>query len=545
MRQPLVYLVAALAVSAILYIGAFPPYAVPEGAFVFAVPLLLYGALSRPAAGERRLLFLGGWIIWIILLAWLRNAAHVLDVPLKGVLGWGMTAALAGVVALFWWLWTVFAVRLMRSCHRMGRPAPLPERLAVLFGLAGLWVVLEWLRSVVFSGFPWLLLGVSQWQRPLMLQVAAWTGGWGIAFLLIVFNLGLSFYLLRIWSLRKARWWQRFCVEFYVALAVLFAAIGLGLYGSGNAAARERGEEVGFGIVQPDVDVPLKWDPDKVRENLDDLERLTLLSALLQPQVILWPEATTALPISGHEGMERWAFAMSREAGVPILAGSLVRLEERGVADSGLANGVVIIDPQQGVLAQHYAKRRLVPFGEFVPLARFMPFLRTFVPVGSDIRAGKQATLLDLTIAGGETWRVGSLLCYEDIFPALARANALAGADFHYVATNNVWFGEAAGAYQHAAHSVLRAVETRRPVLRCGNAGWSGWIDEFGHIRHTMRDQRNSIYFQGTERMDVSLSQYWSNRQSFYTRYGDWFVALCVLLLIPLSLAWWRQRPDH
>ena len=92
---------------------------------------------------------------------------------------------------------------------------------------------------------------------------------------------------------------------------------------------------------------------------------------------------------------------------------------------------------------------------------------------------------------------VGVLICYEDIFPALARENTLAGADVLAVLTNNAWYGEGGAAYQHAAHSVLRAVENRRPVVRCGNGGWSGWIDEYGNIRDTLRDENGTIYFRG------------------------------------------------
>jgi apolipoprotein N-acyltransferase len=100
------------------------------------------------------------------------------------------------------------------------------------------------------------------------------------------------------------------------------------------------------------------------------------------------------------------------------------------------------------------------------------------------------------------------------------------------VVTNNGWFGRGGAAYQHAAHSVLRAVETRRPVLRCGNAGWSGWIDEFGSVRATLTDEQGSIYFRGPKTVNVTRDSRWIGRKSFYVEHGDWFVLVCAALAL-------------
>ena len=98
------------------------------------------------------------------------------------------------------------------------------------------------------------------------------------------------------------------------------------------------------------------------------------------------------------------------------------------------------------------------------------------------------------------------------------------------VLTNNGWFGEDGAAVQHAAHSVLRAVETRRPVLRVGNGGWSGWIDEFGYVRYTATNEAGSIYFRGARAISVSRDQRWIGLKSFYVEHGDWFVAASALV---------------
>jgi apolipoprotein N-acyltransferase len=142
-----------------------------------------------------------------------------------------------------------------------------------------------------------------------------------------------------------------------------------------------------------------------------------------------------------------------------------------------------------------------------------------------------------------QTLKVGSLVCYEDVFPGLARESARAGAQVFFVATNNAWYGEEGGASQHAAHSVLRAVENRRPVMRCGNGGWSGWIDCYGTVRDVLRDENGSVYFRGGGSYTVVHFEKWMRQQSFYTRHGDWFVALCgALMAVAVALCLMMRR---
>ena len=124
------------------------------------------------------------------------------------------------------------------------------------------------------------------------------------------------------------------------------------------------------------------------------------------------------------------------------------------------------------------------------------------------------------------------MICNEDAYGGLAREMVQEGADFLYVATNDAWYGQESGAYKHAANSVLRAVECRRPVVRCGNHGWSGWIDELGRIRQVATGKDGSIYFRGTSLLNVSATKAYVGTESFYTRHGDWFVGVCGALSV-------------
>ncbi|MGC9450347.1 MAG: apolipoprotein N-acyltransferase [Oceanipulchritudo sp.] len=510
--------------SGFLHALAFPPFDLAEAAYVFAVPLLLWGLFGRPFPREGLFLFLGGWLTWIVLVFWLRNFTRHLEFPMAEAVGWLAMLALSFLLAVFWWIWGRVALAVVRRVRGRG----IPWRLMVVPGLAGFWVLLEWVRGTILTGFPWLPLAASQWQRPLLLQIASVTGSGAVSFILVAFNVGISLYLFLLWKNRRGSWFQRLSFEFYLALALLFGAIAYGLHTSGaGRGGRLDGPRLGF--VQPYAGAMEKWDMERMRENLDTLRDLTILVSYLKPGLILWPESPTPLPVKGNASMRQWVESLSREVQLPLLIGNVAR--EGGAQDPSRKwfNAVFFANPGTGLETDHYyAKRHLVPFGEYVP--RWIPFIDKVVPLEAEFFPGKSAAPVKMFHQGESLGKAGILICYEDIFPRLARENTLAGAEWHYVATNNVWYGEEAGAWQHAAHSVLRAVETRRPVVRCGNAGWSGWIDEFGHIRHVMLDEDRSIYFQGVEAVDFSLSAFWAGKLSPYVRRGDWFIAGCGLL---------------
>ena len=248
--------------------------------------------------------------------------------------------------------------------------------------------------------------------------------------------------------------------------------------------------------------------------------------------------------------MEAFVENVARTSKAPLLLGSIaVENDAEGVEH--WYNGAFMVDPNRGVETDYYRKRKLVPFGEFVPARAVLGWLDKVVPLPGDFEAGDSSQLL-LFNANGVTLAAGPLICYEDTFPALARASVKANADILVVLTNNGWFGRGGAAEQHASHSVLRAVETRRPVLRIGNAGWSGWIDEFGAVRAVLRkvtrpnpdgtvrtvvstkiaDIDGSIYFRGSAVVDVQRDVRWIGRESFYVQHGDWFVLVSLGLFV-------------
>ncbi len=500
--------VLVFALTVFFTVAAFPPMNLPEAAYVFAVPFIVW-SFYRPSyrryAGTAGL---AGFVTWLILIWWLRHVTY---------LG---TVVLAGFLSLFFVVWALGLRYILPGTEERS----LAVRLPALMGLAGFWVLLEVMRGFLLTGFPWLPLATSQWDRGSVLQIAAYTGYTGVSFVVIFFNLGLGVYLRRILIRRRVEeWYERICPEFYVALLVLVGAAS-GLIWS-EVFNQQQERLFSAAIVQPYIEQPEKWDPEKTTEIFKTLEKQTLFASGLGGEVIFWPESVTPLPVKGNDAAREWTEEIVRRIDKPIVMGNMAKVENLWY------NIVCAVTPDKGLVEPYYSKRKLVPFGEYVPLANLLSFIEKFVPIAGSFGRGKEAVVIPLKI-GNSIYRVGALVCYEDIFPHLSRRTVQAGAEFIFVATNNAWYGEEGGAYQHAAHSVLRAVETRRPFVRCGNSGWSGWIDEYGNVRKVLLVPKKGIYFRGSELIELKRDAKWANRQSFYVLYGDWFVLVCLGLTI-------------
>ncbi|MEN8662583.1 MAG: apolipoprotein N-acyltransferase [Lentimonas sp.] len=504
--------------STLLWVFAIPPFDFPEGAYVAFVPLLLW-LYTRPSGWAFWLVGMGtGWLSWCAILIWLRH------VTVFGTLG------LSAVLGLLFVVWLALARWVLPAVAERG----FPVRVLSFTGLAGAWVVLEWTRTWLLWGFPWAPFSLSQWSRPVVLQIAAWTGAYGVSFLLIFFNCCVAQTMRnRVVQKERMLWTGWFSPDLYVAMVGL--ALCIYVFFSSLPERNSTEDLFTAAVVQPYIAPELKWDNNRELENLDILERQTRFVAAIDSDVVLWPEAATPWPVIGYPDMATRVERLVNEIDKPILMGNLAWDKESDL----WYNGAFICLPGEGVRSNFYVKRELVPFGEYVP--KPFGFIKKVVPVGGAFVSGDEAALIELPI-NEKTYQVGSLVCYEDVFPSLARESAQAGADLFFVATNNAWYGEEGGAPQHAAHSVLRAVENRRPVMRAGNGGWSGWIDAYGTVRDVLYDAEGSIYFRGGGTYTIFQFAEWRRQQSFYTRNGDWFVAVSGGLML-LSFVFARMKP--
>jgi apolipoprotein N-acyltransferase len=540
-------LVAAAYVVALTL--AFPPFKQAWAVLIFLVPFVKW-AFAAPRWRTFLLTgFAAGWGSWFGVLIWLR---HIY--PPWGWVGLALLSGYLGLYAVAWLAALRWAAPRMRGASR-GR------RLLGMLALAGWWIVLDWLRSVLFTGFPWLPLAAAFWELPLLLQPIAWTGQWGVTFMIVLFNLGLvcgtgpEVVAGDAQPPRRKIWWPARCgPEMLLPLALFFGAVLLSLH---LLSSKQRAEVrlLRAGIVQPWTPPLLKWDPAAEDKNRDTLLALTQTFAYRDGSrnnvdLILWPEAALAYEFQGAraEPNRQALNQIVNKLGVPLMFGGIGEAPPRPgeSASPGVVDGVFFTRPGAGFAGEVYAKRHLVPFGEYVPLRNWLPFLGKVVPIDADTVPGDRAVTIPLTLGGGRTVHAGPLVCYEDVFSYLARDQVRAGADFLVVVTNDAWYGKGGGALQHAAHSVLRAIETRRPVVRCGNDGWSGFIDQDGDAFPLEKNGRTiergwiltahgTTYFQGAGALYLYTNPQFDGVETFYVRYGDWFVGFSALL----ALAGW------
>ena len=492
-----------------LLLCAFPPRQTPETAYFFLIPALWWLS-SRPSYKSVFLSFLFfGWLYYLTLLWWLRH------ITFPGLcLG---SLLLSGYLVI----WFLVARWLIPRALEAG----FGTRLLVMLSLASVWTVTEWARSQFALGFPWCPLSVSQWQRPAVLQISEWTGGWAISFFLVFFNICIASYLHHLLVRRRKSGRTgiaaNMCPDFYVGLGFLVVMLSPILL-----SPQSHQDEVPMlraGFIQPYL--LDKWEAGKAARHKDTLRRHSHIIAATKPDVLLWPEASTPYAINEDPA---WVENISKKTHLPMIVGAVTK----SVDPPRSYNSVCSISPERGLIRKYYAKRALVPFGEYIPKGfGWIPNLHKLVgPTGRFESGGDPRTLSLDANSTGNSLKVGPLICYEDIFPHLARSTTKQGADFLFVSTNNAWFGEEGCAEQHAAHSVLRAIENRRPVLRSGNSGWSGWIDERGVRRSVMRDENGSVYFEGAATFSISRAPSLISKETFFSKQGDWFPYACLPL---------------
>jgi len=263
---------------------------------------------------------------------------------------------------------------------------------------------------------------------------------------------------------------------------------------------------------------------------------------------VLWPEAAPPFAITGPRSAQARELIrqLTDATGHPLLFGAVGAAPPgpNSMTSPGYYDGIFF---QRLVLISiHFFTRSgtFVPFGEYVPLRGWLPFWAKSCRSKATPCPEKARTRSCFSCATATCLRAGALVCYEDVFANLARSEVQAGADFLVVLTNDSWYGTGGGALQHAAHSVLRAIETRRPIIRCGNDGWSGMIDEQGDAFPLTKDgakiqagwilsAKGTTYFRGAGELTLFADRRYASKETFYVEFGDWFVGLSALLAVP------------
>jgi apolipoprotein N-acyltransferase len=378
---------------------------------------------------------------------------------------------------------------------------------AILFLGPLLWVALEWLRSFFFIGFPWVNLGYSQHPFLNLIQFAEFTGVYGISALVIFGNL-LFFKLLEDQAAKPAR----LLLTLGLFLIVLS---GWGVWRRSQLAALPPTHHLRIGLIQGNIPQDQKWDKDFQEETIARYEQLSREAVAKGAELLVWPETAVPFFFQSDIPYQQRLLSFVREIKTPLLFGA-VGWRPKTMNEVTLFNRAYLVSATGEVL-NYYDKIKLAPFGEYIPFhSSFLFFLDKLVEGIGDFAAGTEVKVFSLPLE-----KFGVLICFEGIFPDLARRFVANGANFLVNITNDAWFGRSSAPYQHLVMEAMRAVENRVPLVRAANTGFSAVVSLDGSIQ-----EKTNLYEAAFLVEEVS----WPQVSSFYARCGDLFAYMCALV---------------
>jgi len=405
----------------------------------------------------------------------------------------------------------------------------------VLFGLAirrfgtngiwlapACWVASEWVRCGAFGGFPWGTLGASQATVLPVVQLASVTGVHGLSALVSLVSAAAA-------ALAFGR--RRSTTIGVIAVGVLLVVVAFcGTLRLTASALTRTGTVTRVGLVQGNVSLLEKWDPQSRDAILSRYLTLSQQAIGGGASIVLWPEASTPFYFDTEGALAEPVRRLAVQARVPFIVGTDEYEYGKNGAVDRIYNTAVVVGVD-GRSHGTYRKMRLVPFGEFVPLKKLLFFVGPLVQSVSDFTEGTEAVVLD---ANGR--KVSVAICYESIYPTIDREFVLRGSELLATITNDAWFGRSSAPYQHFDMGAIRAVEEGRYVVRAANTGISGAVDPYGRVL-----LKTPLFEAASVTADVRLL----NGRTIYGRLGDVVAWLSLAIAGAAALSGLRSGTRH
>jgi apolipoprotein N-acyltransferase len=483
--------------SGVLFALSFPGASLSFLAFVAFVPLIVL--LIRVERG--RSAFLWGWlsqtIAWLMMAPWVVRVMSYyggLPVPVGIAVFIAMSLVLGSYGGLFGW--AVFRFRLGDGFHRW-----------LLIPLA--WAAVEYARTYLLSGYPWNLLASAIVDYTSFAHFAKVAGPYFLG-AMVVFTSTVIAWLITQRVAPMAR-----------VLVLGFASILVFVWWtSGLVASKLTLRPTGVppataALLQPNISQQVRWDPQNTLDLYNRMIAMTLRAIDGGAQVVIWPESTVPLAFTSNEFFHLQIEQIAATKNVDIILGSVA---EDPNDRSKIWNSAYLTSP--GKPGGRYDKIRLVPFGEFVPMRRFLKFAEKMVHAVGEFQFGTN----DHPLRG--KFAYGPAICYEVVFPQITRRQVLNGADVLVTITNDAWFDGSSAPRQHLNSARLRAIEDERFLLRAATTGISAFVDPSGEVVQELpMNQEGIIYAKFQPRHGITP----------YVRFGDWFAWLAVLWSIAAS----------
>jgi apolipoprotein N-acyltransferase len=422
--------------SGLFYSLSFPSFNLWPFIFVFAVPLL-FAAKDSSVKECLGLGFLAGLVAWAGNIYWV---AYIMDI--YGFIPLPLCALI--FLLLIAYLAFYFGVFLILCKFLIKSPFS-------IITIPGVWIFLEIIKSYAFTGFPWSLAGYALVPFNAIIQNAEWGGIYVLSGLALMGNVVLYK------ALRK---------DYIPAISgfiVIVCCISWGAWRSENL--KLDGPNLKVGICQANIPQDQKWRRDMVSPTIDIYKKLTKKALSQGAEIIIWPETACNFYLFQEWTPTARIIDISKDTNVPMLVGS------PALENDKYFNRVWMLD--KGLIRGYYDKTHLVPFGEYLPLPWLLGFLGKITQEVSDFsKADKLEPIED----------IGTLVCFENVFPELARQLTVKGATWLVTVSNDAWFLDWSTSEQHLKIATIRAIENRRYLVMPVNHGISGVIDPFGRI---------------------------------------------------------------
>ncbi|MCW5211751.1 apolipoprotein N-acyltransferase [Desulfobulbus sp. TB] len=417
---------------------------------------------------------------------------------------------------------------LILLCRSKGKSAAL-----LLLAAPTLWVGLDFIRGTLFTGMPWMDLGYALYRQPFLIQAADLGGHHFITFAVVLINALFFYFLSRVRTADAAASGYHFVPP--VVVFLLLACLG----GYSTVRYQQIVSKVAtadtalISAVQGNIQQNVKWVPSHKEKTVDQyllLSRQAITGKTEKPDLLVWPE--TALPFyPAREPLMNKVDDFVWENDILLLTGSpfftITPTQEQPLA---YYNSALLLD-RTGSIAARYNKQHLVPFGEYVPLRNYLWFLKPLVEIVGNFTAGDSSQPLD-----GETIQAGVLICFESLFPDIARKEVAEGANLLANLTNDAWYGRSVAPDHSWAMTVFRSVENRRSLVRAANTGISGFVSPTGEIL-----QETELF----EAKAISARIPLLTLHSVFARGGYHFDIICLFLaLILLYLSACKQQKN-
>ncbi len=495
--------------SGVLLTCAFPKVGMWQVGWFALVPLLM--AVKDLAFGQAfRIGFAAGLVHFLTLLYWLLYTMQTYG-GLPTYLAVPVLFLLSAYMAIYIGLFATLMTRWTKSFW------------GCLVAVPVFWVSLEYLRGFLFTGFPWSFLGYSQFNQLHIIQISDIFGVYGVSFLMALSNAAF-FLVLEITFIQKPSERKKQIIPFRAvqALSVFILLLAAAwIYGKWQVASFDHKLSQApvrrITVVQGNIDQAIKWDPAFQVETTKKYINLSLSAEKHNPDMVVWPETATPFYFLNDAPLTKIVIDAVAEMGKDFLIGSPSYTYEEGKKDVEYYNSAYLIDVESKVI-EKYDKVHLVPFGEYIPFKKWLPFLGKMVAHVGDFKPGKKGeTLL------WKSDKLGVQICFEIIFPDLSRAMVKNGAVILINITNDAWFAKTSAPYQHFSMAVFRAVENRRSLVRAANTGISGFVDPVGRVI-----QGSALFEDAVLTENIPIY----HKKSLYTRFGDFFAVACTLMSV-------------